>query len=224
MSSEAQAGSVEHEPAEEVVEQTTVSYRLPRYLLPVAIAFWSVASVAGAISIALPSLPQEVSISLDGRTVDACRVIAPDLVQEDPSISDDWCTSQELLGPTLPDNVEFNSTGTVVWDAVEFDDVLKAATVPTVWFTISLGAIALVFLIAFSQATGTLRAGLAASISAVFFGLLLFPQYFTSLIPGDMRAELIKRLATRHHLLLRVRGHRSSSEGAAPGIHRSRRP
>ena len=98
---------------------------------------------------------------------------------------------QKISGASLPADVEFTSTGVVLWDAVTKQQVLAAATQPDVWFTLALGAIAMLFLVAFSRATSTVRAGLAASISVVFFGLLLFPLNFTARIPADMRGELV---------------------------------
>lgn len=163
----------------------------PRYLLWVAIGFWLLASVAGAVSAALPTLPEEASISRQGEIVDTCDVIAPTLVAADPSIAGNWCTATEDLGRRLPDDVQFTSTGAIAWEAVNKGQVIAAATQPDVWFTLAIGAIAMLFLVGFSRATNTVRAGLAASISVVFFGLLLFPVNFTQRIPTDMRSELI---------------------------------
>lgn len=123
--------------------EPAVTYKLPRYLPIWAIVFWVVVSIAGAVSLALPTLPQEAAITIDGQPVGMCSEIAPDLVAEDQSIDNDWCTTREHVGPILPDNVEYVATGTILWDAVDFDDVLKPETVLEVWFTISLGAIAL---------------------------------------------------------------------------------
>ena len=52
-------------------------------------------------------------------------------------------------------------------------------------------AVALMFWFGFSQATYTLRAGLASAIFVVFLGVLLFPNAFTDEINEDMRKELV---------------------------------
>lgn len=80
----------------QTVEQTTATYGFPRYLLWVAIGFWLLASVAGAVSVALPTLPHESAVSRHGERVDTCFAIAPEMVADNPSIGNHWCTASSV--------------------------------------------------------------------------------------------------------------------------------
>lgn len=60
-----------------------------------------------------------------------------------------------------------------------------------VWFGMLLIEVAVMFWFGFSQATYTLRAGLASAIFIVFLGVLLFPDAFTSQIDDEMRKEFV---------------------------------
>jgi hypothetical protein len=160
-------------------------------MLWIAMLLWAVACVAGSIGSSLQFLPHEAFyVSASGENIDFCTNINPEAVAEDANVAWYWCTHDEVLGETLPPDVESFSGG-VLWDMVTADDVVTAFGQPQLWLTLGLGLIALMFLTGFAKATGTLRAGLAASISVVFLGLLLFPTAFTYALPADMRGELI---------------------------------
>ena len=181
-------------PAPPVVETQPPSGRagrLSRPMLIVAFFLWFVASVAGTLGGSLDRLPRDVSFSLDGAPVDFCYIIRADAVEEDLSLANQWCTPDEVLGPRLPDGIDTH-LGEIQWQSVSWDTFVETLGQPDLWLTVGVGGSALLFFIAFAQATGTIRAGLAASISVVFLGLLLFPAAFTARIPADMRSELVE--------------------------------
>lgn len=59
------------------------------------------------------------------------------------------------------------------------------------WLAAGLGGTAIIALWVFARVTGTLRAGIAAGVVLVFFGLLLLPTTVTFGVPDDLRSELI---------------------------------
>lgn len=87
------------------------------------------------------------------------------------------------FGAFLPQTVE----GPAQW----YDnDLLRAFIHPAAWLTIGVGASALIAFFAVADRTTTLRAPIAAAITIVFFGLLLFPIWFT----GNVDQRLVERL------------------------------
>jgi hypothetical protein len=162
----------------------------PNWMLWLAIVLWFVACVAGTFGSSISSLPHEAFIQLDGQPVAACSVMNPAAVEGDPDVASQWCTPDDVLGATLPDDVTFVQ-GDVDWQEVDWDDLANVFGAADMWLTLGLGLVGLIFLVGFSKVSGTLRAGLAAAISVTFMGLLLFPVAFTSRIPADMRGELV---------------------------------
>lgn len=154
----------------------------------VALALWFLASIAGTTG---QMLPREALIATsDGRGVGVCGVYNPDAVAADRAKPTEWCTADEVLGARLPDGVQ-SFPGDIMTGEINIDHWLNVFSRPDLWLTLGVGGSAIVMLYAFAHSTGTLRAGLAAAISLVFLGLLLFPTTFTARIPGDMRAELV---------------------------------
>lgn len=149
---------------------------------------WGFASFAGVFG---QTLPREVFWSTsDGRGVGRCEAYNPAAVEKGSAAKLDWCTSDQVLGTSLPRDVQ-SFTGRIDATGIELGHWLEVLSRPDFWLTIALGWSALIIMYAFAKVTGTLRAGLAAAISVVFLGLLLFPATFTVRIPSDMRAELV---------------------------------
>lgn len=152
------------------------------------IGFWCLASIAGTVG---QYLPREALLSTaDGRGIGACDTYNREAVLSGEAMPQDWCTTDQVIGGTLPPDVRFSSGGLSIAN-ISWADVLEAFIRPDLWLTVGIGGIAIVFIYIFAQGTGTLRAGLAAGISIVFFGFLLFPAVFTERIPVDMRRELV---------------------------------
>lgn len=164
----------------------------PNWMLWLAMLLWALACVAGTFGNSLRSLPSDVSFSTaDGQPVNFCYLINPAAVEEDLEVANQWCTPEEVIGRTLPSDVR-SYQGEVQWDEIGWGDLAGIFGQPELWLTLGLGLTALMFLTGFAKATGTLRAGLAAAISVVFLGLLLFPVAFTYQLPADMRSELVE--------------------------------
>ncbi len=159
----------------------------PRRALNIAVALWLAVLLLGSFGQSIQGFPREAFFSLDGQPVDRCIAINDEASEEQQG---EWCTPTEVLGPALPDDVEVAS-GDIVWSEVGFEEVGSALLQPALWFTIGIGMIALLVFGAFAAATGTVRAGIAASVSIVFLALLLFPAEFTAQVPGDLRQELV---------------------------------
>lgn len=153
-----------------------------------ALAFWCVASVAGTLG---RSLPREALLSTkDGRGLGPCESYNWDAVSSGQAKPYDWCTVDAVIGRTLPPDV-ISSPGHIMMKGIGPGAWADALLRPDLWFTIGIGGVAIVLIYVFARNTGTLRAGLAAAITIVFLGLLLFPSIFTARIPVDMRSELV---------------------------------
>ena len=117
--------------------------------------------------------------------------IDPDAYERDPSVGSQLCTPTKVLGSRLPNDVDV-AVRDINWSTVQFTDFLGALGQPSLWLTLGVGGSALLIFGAFARLTGTQRAALAASVSIVFLGLLLFPAAFTGTVPSDLRIELIE--------------------------------
>jgi hypothetical protein len=166
---------------------------LSKAWLSLVLSLWFVAALAGTINQAAPR--EALVQTSDGEPVDSCFEINPELVTSGGAEATDWCTSDSLVGrgPRIPTKGVEVIPGDIRFAAYDFlPTLLRALLLPDLWLTWGVGGAALLSLFFFARATGTLRAGLAAAISVVFLGILLFPTYFTARIPPDMRAELVK--------------------------------
>jgi hypothetical protein len=168
----------------------TEGRRLPRLLTGLALALWLIAAVVGTVGDSLKTLEREASFSFQGEPVGTCSEINPAAVERDSAVATQWCTPSSVLGPSLPSGVE-TYVGDIDWSNVGASDFVEALGQPELWLTLGVGGSALFIFAAFARATGTVRAGLAAAVSIVFLGLLLFPSAFTSRIAPDMRIELV---------------------------------
>ena len=157
-----------------------------RWML-VLIIVWFVACLAGTAG---QSLPRQVFYqTAEGQSIDFCVYINPTAVAEGTSQSD-WCTADTVVGSSLPTDVK-SSVGGISLHGFEASVWIDVLTRPDLWLTIGLGTAAILCLFLFTKASGTMRAGIAAAVTIVFFGLLLFPTGFTNRIPADMRGELV---------------------------------
>lgn len=152
------------------------------------IVLWILASFAGTLG---QSLPREALFATsDGRGVGFCLNYNPDAVSSGTAEPTDYCSNDETFGAKLPKNTK-SYPGKILLDATQGSDWVNVLTRPDFLLTVGLGSSAILLLYAFARGTGTLRAGLAAAISLVFLGILLFPLSFTTNIPEDMRTELV---------------------------------
>jgi hypothetical protein len=163
----------------------------PNWMLALAMVLWAIACIAGTFGSSLMFLPRDAHFTLDGESIDFCSSINPDVVEADLSVAWYWCSADEVLGRSLPAGAE-TIQGRIRWSDVSWEDIANMFGQPQLWLTLGLGLTSLIFLTGFAKATGTLRAGLAAAISVVFLGLLLFPTQFTGRLPADMRTQLVE--------------------------------
>lgn len=158
-----------------------------------AVLFWLLACFALAGYTALDNFPREAFLSFDGQPVGSCSVIAPSLVAGNSAAASAFCTASQVLEGVpgqLPDGVTVTN-GSIDFSTLRLGDWLQAVLQPPPIFVAAIGAIALLFLVNFSKATSTVRAGLAASITVVIFGLVLFPRGLTSLGDVGLRSQLV---------------------------------
>jgi hypothetical protein len=157
-------------------------------LVLVALSLWVVASIAGTVG---QSLPREALFTTsDGRSLGFCQTYQPDAVLSGKARATDYCTTDQIFGASQPADAR-SYPGRILTENLGLSDWVDVFTRPDLWLTIGLGGAAILLMYVFWKATRTLRAGLAAAVSIVFLGLLLFPAAFTARIPGDMRAELV---------------------------------
>lgn len=91
----------------------------PNWMLWAAMVLWFVACVAGTFGSSISSLPHEAFIQLDGKPVATCAAINPVAVEANPTVELQWCTTDEVLGNSLPDDVEFIQ-GDVDWEQISW--------------------------------------------------------------------------------------------------------
>ena len=130
----------------------------------------------------------------DGSGIERCGIVAPELVTSDGADSDDWCTTgdSEKVADRLPATARAVPTELIVDRRTIGATLGETLFRPDMWLAAGLGSVAICMLFIFSRVTGTLRAGLAASISVVFFGMLLLPSTVTFGLPDDLETELVK--------------------------------
>jgi hypothetical protein len=159
--------------------------------LAVVLVLWVVTSFFGTA--ALYATRSVSYVTEDGSGIERCGIVARDLVESGDADDDDWCSTvnPEKVADRLP------ATARAVPTALIVDRETIGATLgetlfrPDMWLAAGLGSIAICMLFIFSRVTGTLRAGLAASISVVFFGMLLLPSTVTFGLPDELEGELV---------------------------------
>ena len=164
--------------------------RLSNGIMFLTLAFWVVAAFFGTAGLYVTR--EAFFTTKDGEPIASCSQVAPKLVEEGKALPSDWCTQGGTsLGPRLPNDAKSLSGSLIVDRRTLQTQYTETVTQPDFWLTVGLGGGSIVTLFGFARATGTLRAGLAASISVVFLGLLLFPTFFTARIETDLRSELV---------------------------------
>lgn len=129
----------------------------------------------------------------EGKLIVQCVPEGLGAEENPPAMPGDWCVQSEgtLIGPDLPADAKFLQ-GDILLDIDSFYRTLWETLVrPEFWLATSLGILALWVLLIFARNSGTLRTGIAASVTVVFLGLLLYPGYMTQTVPADLRSELI---------------------------------
>lgn len=168
----------------------TTRPRLSNRVMIATLFFWLVAAFFGTASL---HVTREAHwTTADGAAITFCSEAAPELVEEGRAEPADWCTyDDDHLGERLPSDAK-SFSGNLIFDRESLTrQYAETAVQPDFWLTVGLGGAALTTLFGFARATGTVRAGLAAAISVVFLGLLLFPSFFTARIETDLKSELV---------------------------------
>lgn len=165
---------------------------------PVKVPAWAIwfAGVVWVIAVFFGTAGMSTSreafpITADGKGIVQCSTLAEDILERSTE-STDWCVVDgTFIGPVLPDDVRYTQ-GDVILDRESIGrQTVDVLVRPEFWLATGLGVLALSTLYVFAIGTGTLRTGIAASVTVVFLGLLLFPGYLTQAVPGDLRRELI---------------------------------
>lgn len=164
--------------------------RVSNGVMWLTLLFWLVSAFFGTAGLYVTR--EAFLTTKDGETIERCEQSAPTLVEQGNAQATDYCTySGKLLGPELPTDAKSVSGNLVVDRDTLKRQYVETLTQPDFWLTVGLGGGAIVTLFGFARATGTLRAGLAAAISVVFLGLLLFPTFFTARVGEDLKSELM---------------------------------
>ncbi|WP_143546154.1 hypothetical protein [Rhodococcoides fascians] len=153
---------------------------------------WWLTSILGVLASRI-DIREAFATTSEGRTIGYCGDINPRAVENAPDVAYQYCTSTEVIGPSYPDDVQWVSGSRIfppTRDAA-IDVVWNAMATYDLWFALGIGTAAIIAFFVLSTATGTLRAGLAAALTFVFLGIVLFPSEFTARIPADVRTELI---------------------------------
>lgn len=156
-----------------------------------AIPLWVIGVFFGTASTATSRRANP--ITSDGKLIVPCIQEARGAAANPTAAPGDWCLQAEgtVIGPDLPADVSYTQ-GEIVLDRASFNHTLwETLSRPEFWLATSLGILALWVLFIFARNSGTLRTGIAASVTVVFLGLLLFPGYMTQTVPADLRSELI---------------------------------
>lgn len=125
--------------------------------------------------------------TMDGRPIERCGNLG---LGSNPR---EWCDSLTLesLGQLPEDQVQVHSSSVILSGETIGHAFGETLVRPDMWLAAGLGGTAIIAFWVFARATGTLRAGIAAGVVLVFFGLLLLPTTVTFGVPGDLRGELI---------------------------------
>lgn len=171
--------------AQPVAPSTGGDFSIPVWVVVVILALWVVTVFLGTVAL---TLPREGSFATrDGRPLELCSnlegVDAPDFY---------LCTLDgDVVGPPRSDDVVSQVGAQILdWETItkQFGTTIFQ---PQFWLAVGLGVAAVLTLFVVARATGTLRAGLATSITLIVFGLLLFPGGLTAGLDAELRSEII---------------------------------